>query len=374
MSFPWWSHLFRRLRVRPSPSRSRTPWLRARTLGLEALEDRTLLAVVFSPGTLTTPTNRPDIAPGILAAVPFPGPLEPTVAVSPADPGKLIVSSQTHQRVTTNAGQTFTSSVTSFAARVASAGNSSTLFDPQGRLFWANLDQLDAITTGITLDQVDPVTGALLGSPKAVSTPPAGQKDDMVSLATDANSNLYAVWPRFDTANNPSILIARSTDQGTTWSTPVTVSDAGEGFVWPATVSVAASGDVYVAYHATPGYPDGTTGKTYVARYTNNLSTRLSKNLAFAAGASDVTFNVQTAPRTLPQTTFWTQGSARPYVLADPTRAGYVYVIAADDPGNGSGTGDRASVVLARSTNYGASWTTSTLEAGPSNSMQLFPT
>src|SRR5207248_6770369 len=116
-----------------------------------------------------------------------------------------------------------------------------------------------------------------------------------------------------------------------------------------------------------PLYSDGTQGKTYVARYSNDLSSRLSKTLAFAAGASDITANVQTAPRKIPGTTFWTQGSWQPWVLADPNpmRAGYVYVIAADDPGNGSGVGDVANVVLARSTDNGATWTTSTLEAGP---------
>ncbi len=348
---------------------------RARLLELELLEDRALLSVTFTPGPLTVPAvNRTDIALGTLAGSPALTPVEPFVSVSAFDPGNLIVSSQDAQRVSTNASGTFTASPTSFPL-TAAAGNSSTVFDPQGRLFWANVDATNASFPGISVTQLDPVSGNAIGTAHSASNPPSGSKDDKPFLAAGSNG-LYVVWTRFDASNNSSILLARSTNQGVTWSIPVTVSAASEGFVWPATVSVASNGDVYVAYHSLPGSPiDGTSGQAFVAHYTSDLSSQVTpKALVFGPGASDVTFNVQTAPRTLPQTQFWTQGSAQAWVLADPARPTNVYLIAADDPGNGSGMGDLADVVLARSTNSGATWTTSTLEAGPSSSLQLFPT
>jgi hypothetical protein len=104
--------------------------------------------------------------------------------------------------------------------------------------------------------------------------------------------------------------------------------------------------------------------------------------MAFGPGQADVTFNAQDADNggTIPGTQFWTLGSSQPWVLADPVRPGTIYVIDADDPDNIHGEGDDADVVLARSTDYGLTWTVSTVEAGPvnepgtiDNSFQLFP-
>ena len=171
---------------------------------------------------------------------------------------------------------------------------------------------------------------------------------------------------------------------------------SNQGFVWPATVSAARRWrhlrrlPLATRLHRwRPRAPDGVSGQTFVVRYNNDISGEFSNTAAFGPGASDVTFNVQTvkdangnvipAPRTIPGTIFLTQGSAQPWVLTDPARPGNVYVVAADDPNNGAG-GDVSDVVFARSTDSGATWTTSTIEAGTPlgnsgvNSYQLFPT
>src|SRR5438034_421998 len=232
-------------------------------------------------------------------------PISPAVALSAYKPGNLMVSSENGERVSTNAGGSFTSATTYFPMSAA-AGGTSSVFDAQGRLFWANMDNLTPHNPCIAVTQVDPTTGSPIGSAHIVNIPPSGYQDDKPFLTADTNNNLFIVWTRFDTTNTSSILISRSTDQGVTWSAPVTVSATGEGFVWPATASVAPNSDVFVAYHAGPVYADGTTGETFVARYANDLSFQRSKNLAFVAGASDVTANVQSSPRKIPLTQFWT--------------------------------------------------------------------
>ncbi len=377
----WWRKLVQRPlhSVKPRGRGNRGPHSRSRVLCLESLEGRSLPSVSL---TLATPTNRTDIVPGILDSGPGPAPIEPTVSVNPVNPSQLIVSSQKGQRVSQNGGSTFTPGFTREFPLAGAAGNSGTVFTAQGQLFWTNVDATNPDFPGVAITQLNPADGTQLGSTRIVSSPPAGSKDDKPFLAAGRNvsnpssDSLYVVWTRFDVNNTPAVLLSRSTDQGTTWSAPVTVSAAGEGFsVWPATVAVGPSGEVFVAYHAGPLHSTGNAGKTYVARYNNDLSSQLAKTLAFGEGASDVTANVQTAPRKIPGTQFWTQGSFQPWVVADPNpmRANHLYVITTDDPGNGSGTGDLANVVLARSTNNGATWTTSTLEAGPNNSFQLFP-
>ena len=119
----------------------------------------------------------------------------------------------------------------------------------------------------------------------------------------------------------------------------------------------------------------GTSGQTFVLRSTNGGASFAQKTLAFTPGQSDISYNVQTdASGKFAGTQFWTQGSAQPWVLPDPVRPGHVYVITADDPNNVHGNGDDANVVISRSLDFGQTWTTSTVSAGPANSFQVFPT
>ena len=83
------------------------------------------------------------------------------------------------------------------------------------------------------------------------------------SLAVDSAGTLYAVW---DTQSNSNDIgwLARSTDDGQTWSAPIQVtSGAGENLL---DVTAAGPGDVYVAWQ-TPNTPDGYA--TYLRRFSN---------------------------------------------------------------------------------------------------------
>jgi hypothetical protein len=362
------SHRAPRGRRTPQPARRRQPFL-------EILEDRMLLSVNFHPG-LTS-----ENAWGTLGVASNFQPVEPQVTVNPRDPTNVVLSQQYGLDIFNDGGQSFPQQVQfPLAASSTQGGDTSTVFDPQGRLFWANLanppvhSPLGFFIPGVLsvyVMQLDPTTGATLRSPVLVSTPPAGSLDDKEFLTTDQSGNLFIAWTRFSNNNqDTAILLSRSADHGATWSAPITVSGALEGFVWPATVSVGPNGDVYVAYHSTLTNMFGnlvpTTGQVYVARYSNDLSTVYSKTSPFGQGGAQIR-------NSYAGTGFDTQGTGQATVLADPARPGYVYLVAVNDPSNG-GAGDPADVVLTRSTNFGATWTTSTLEAGPNNSFQLFPT
>ncbi len=356
-----------RRKTTDSPARRRS------RLACERLEDRVVPTIQYTPGPLGVPVNhQPDVAIGPIGN---PGVTEPLVSINTTNPANIAVSAQFSLRMTSNAGATFTATTGYVNSGGGSSnGDTATVFDNQGRLFWSNLN---ATSGGIDFEQVNPTTGAIIAGPFVVTSPTAPTNDDKQFLAVDlSNNDLYLAWTRFPSGGGSQVLLSRSTDQGQNWSAPITVSGAGEGFVWPATVTVAPNSDVYVAYHSQTGFvmanPDGTSGKTFVARYNSNL-TLLSKNLAFAAGQSDITSNVQGNPRTIPGAVFWTQGSQQPWVLADPTRAGNVYVVTADDPNNGASPGDPSNVVFARSTDNGATWTDTTIDNGPPGSFQLFP-
>jgi hypothetical protein len=309
--------------------------------------------------------------------------------VNPTDPAKLAYSNQNLVSTTTTAGQQF-SPVTRWPL-LLTGGDTSTAFDGQGSLFWTNLD---LFTNGINIVQLDPASGVVIAGPFQVDVPPSNISgnfsDDKEWLAADpVTNNLYVAWTQFGPFGS-QVLLTRSTNQGQTWGPTVKVSpdppfgQLQQGLVQQLTVAVGPDSTVYVAYHSEPGYisgnPSGNRGQTIVQRYSNDLSIGLSTTAAFGQGQSDVTFNYQDYPRTIPGTTFWTIGSSQPYILPDPARPGNIYVVAADDPNNGAGgTTDPADVVLARSTDYGVTWTTSTIDsgvpvAGMDSSFQLFPT
>src|SRR5262249_33736575 len=318
--------------------------------------------------------KAPDIGLGMPSGV-----VEPIISLNPNEPGQIAASSQNRIRTTADDGHTFSAAT---VYPISSDGDTASVFDSQGRLFWSNLN---FATNGIDILQLDPTTGAVIAGPFQVTAPndPSIFDDKQFLAADPVDNTLYIVWERFSNFGT-QVMLTSSSDHGHTWSTPVPVSPnpaaSTEGFVWPATVSVAPNHDVYVAYHSQPGFdvnfinPDGTSGQTLVMRSTNHGASFDQKVLAFGPGQSDITFNVQDAPatRTIPNSDFWTQGSVQPWVLADPSRPGNIYVVAADDATNG-GTGDVADVVFARSTDNGRTWTRSTLESGPNNSLQLFP-
>jgi hypothetical protein len=338
------------------------------------------------PGPIAPPTpgsGGPTI-PGGASVV------EPTIVASNYNPSDLALASQNGLVVSTDDGASWSTPV---AFPTTASGDPSLAFDKTGLLYWASLN---ATTRGISLSVRNPTTGAAVGSPYTVSSPAAGFSDVQEFLAADSpmsngqRNDLYIAWTRLGPGGSSQILLARSANSGVTWSSPVVVSSAGEGYVYGATVAVLPSGTVDVAYHSQTGFvttadggivPDGISGQTLVASYAyadNNVATvptLIAKSAAFAPGQSDISFNDQAGSRTIAGTTFSTQGSAIPFVLADPSKPNTIYVVTADDPNNGSGT-SYSRVVFAKSTHGGApgSWTTTTLDNTAGTSSQLYPT
>jgi len=315
---------------------------------------------------------------------------EPTVAVNPLNALNIAAANNGGERVSINGGATWSAIlIPPMPAGYVWAGDPSLAFDSQGRLFLAHLGffvangGLDVMVT-----RINPATGAVIAGPFRVST--TGQTNalgnDKEWLAADRfigsgfQDRLYCSWTEFNPGGT-RVLTSFSSNQGVNWSVPLQLgTSAIEGFVWPTHNAVAPNGDVYVAYHAQPtfvgGAPDGVSGRIWVCRSTNGGVTFPQKNNAFAAGAADMTFNVQTSANgKIAGTQFWLQGSVQPWVLPDPTHNGHVYVVANDDPDNNVNAGDPANVYIARSTNFGVAWgAPARVDGGPGTTFQVMPT
>ena len=322
---------------------------------------------------------------------------EPALAVNPLDPLNVIEAGLFELRVSIDGGLTFSAATPApVPAGFGQAGDPSVAFDSQGRLFWTYLGSAGANDLDVFISQVNPLTGAVLAGYPVNVTAGAGfpgtspnNNNDKEWLAADRfigspfQDRLQVVWTNF-TPGGTQVQATFSTNQGLTWSPALTLSAAGEGFVWPTHNAVAANGDVYVSYHSQPnfsgGAPDGVSGQVFVLRSTDGGVSYPQKNTAFGPGNADITFNVQTAgtARTLPQSASWMQGAAQAWVLPNPLNANEVFVVAGDDPtntNNGAGFDDTA-VFIVRSLNQGVNWSTTPaqIDSGPAQSIQFFPT
>jgi hypothetical protein len=119
------------------------------------------------------------------------------------------------------------------------------------------------ITIGAVADIADPIPGANF------------RDDSFLSIAADPRGNsttLYAAWANRQPAGG-RIVVSTSTNRGATWSTPVEVSKATEGYAFFQGLDVAPNGRVDVAYQAmtaanasTYGTGNATINSWYVAK------------------------------------------------------------------------------------------------------------
>jgi hypothetical protein len=336
---------------------------RRRRLELEPLETREVLSVTFTPGPYAVPAHFPDVArPAFGVGVPLPGFWSPKILVNPTNPSNIVLSQAEVLEVSTDGGASYTQPPNLPFGEGALVGDTTLVFDSHGHLFWAesvwNGDAGGAFALFVT--QLDPTTG-VIGQTHQVTTPtietqpdgtPFGDEDNLPSLAADTSGNLVMTWEHLTLAN-VQVLVARSTDQGQTWSTPLTVSAPDDEVVGDSgpTVSVAAGGDVYVAYHP---FVDITLANNpvFVVRFSNDLTMRLATSNVFGDGGATMGSKIFYGPT---------------WVLADPTRPGQVYVVSTDNAGD---------LVFARSPDNGQTWMTSTLvPAGrPTTFSQTLPT
>jgi hypothetical protein len=335
-----------------------------------------------------------SLPPGV--DIPLGGTNEPTVAVNTTNPMNVAHASLFQLSVSNDGGGTWLPAVSAVVPGThILCGDPSLAYDSQGRLFWTYLG-CRGNGIDIFVAQVNPATGAILaGYPVNITAqiglPAPNFAHDKEWLAADYTpaspfaDNLYVVWSEF-TGPQPTstrILTTSSADQGVTWSAAVQLSGVGEGFVWPCHNTVAPNGDVYVAYHSQPTFttpfpnlePDGISGQVFVLRSTDGGVSYPQKTLAFSPGAADITFNYQTAAGAIPGTQFWLQGSAQPWIMADPITPGRIYVVANDDPDNNHTTGDPANVYIAISADNGLNWLNpSRIDSGPDTTFQVMPT
>jgi len=350
-------------------------------------------------GAPSLPTRGAGQAAGSAGAdVAFGGTNEPAIAANPLNSMNIAAADLYSLRVSTDAGINWsTATPESVPGTHVLCGDSSLAFDSAGRLFWTylgciatNYNEID-----IFIAQVNPATGAILaGYPVNVTASPgvnlpgiSGNCHDKAWSAADRfagspfQDRLYIVWTQFTGANCiiPNQVNATSSgDQGQTWTPAVTLSTGADGLVTPTHNAVAANGDVYVSYRSVPGFiSDGTTAQIFVARSTDGGLTYPQKTLAYTPGNGDITYNIQSLPRTLNKNRTWTHGSGQAWLLPDPAAANVVFVVASDDPTNTAhgGANDDAAIYITRSFDSGATWSAPVqVDKGPGNSHQLFPT
>ena len=203
-----------------------------------------------------------------------------TAAVNPLSPNNVVVARGLSVALSIDFGRTFptivgastTPPVYGTIASWGSCGDASIAFDSQGRLFFSYLlcgNDAGGNRVDISgfVQQLNPTTGAFIGTAVEVTGAGALNSDDKTWIAADATpgspfaDNLYVIWTRLNGGSR--VMVSRSTDGGVNWSAPAQV-DGGEGFVWPAHINVAPNGDVYATYHADTC--DSDTGPMYVLR------------------------------------------------------------------------------------------------------------
>lgn len=352
--------------------------------------------------------------------IPRSGGFEPhNATVNPQNPSQFAVMQGCTVRVTNDFGQNFVT-WTSTVPSTNCGGDPSMGFDSQGNLYVTHL--IRNPEQGVMAAQI-PNNILMNGgtyTPQAVSNNGDGVGADKQWLAVDANpqspfrDNVYLVWTEFFAPWQ--IMFSRSTNQGVNWSTPVALTPAdndGDGVVdedaldgldndfdglidedppegdkWPSHVAVGANGDVYIAYHTntcdtgntlateatTILLRDGTGGAQLAAGTVEQVS------MPFGPGQATVTCNRQddaTDPSlgdTIPGTDFWLIGTMQPWILPDPTAANKVYVIGNDDPNDAYASGDDADVVIARSDDFGLTFTRGRVDHDPGQSFAIMPT
>jgi hypothetical protein len=191
-------------------------------------------------------------------------------------------------------------------------------------------------TTGFPAAQVYPVQ-VNLGTP-------VPQHVDKDWIAVDDSSspyagNVYVSWTLTDSRNRQSIEVSRSTDQGRTWSPPVTVSPASQGVsVTGSQLAVGPDGTVYVAHVSTPSravHERGGPAQIFLAASADG-------GLTFSAPAAVTpVFNFTHFPA------FYRENS-NPALAVSPTN-GNVYLAYTDQPSAAAG----AQVEFIRSTDRG---------------------
>ncbi len=322
------------------------------------------------------------------------------VVVSPLNPHKVAVSAANAVWLSNDEGRTafafinFPFPTGPAPLSYGTCGDSSLAFDLQGRLFWTILgcgtDAGGNNDVGIFVARINFDAGTIdAGFPVCAACGNNNNRDKQW-ITVDAGpsspfqGNIYIAWSDIGSANQ--IKFMRSTNGGTTWSASANLSNVMGECANDARFphdAVDPMGNLYIAWSAYCGARGGAnTGVINLVRSPNGGADILAGTFTapvqvFLPGEAEITWNLQNEACPVPGSKSLWAGSLQPFVVPDPNRPGNVYVIAADDPNNDyctAGLNDPANVVFARSTDYGDTWTRSTISHGPAGTFQVFPT
>lgn len=174
--------------------------------------------------------------------------------------------------------------------------------------------------------------------------------DNSDSQAT--SGNVYVSWTRFDGSTN-MIMVARSTDHGRTWSSPIQVSDEWQnGGVQGSQIAVGPAGEIYVTYEV---FFAGNRRQHYLVKSVNGGIT-FTPSTALTPPFNEITFSSTYRKNSFPS------------LAVSPTN-GHVYVVYSDQPDSTAG----AEVEFVVSRDGGATFTAPVTLNHPPDGNQFMP-
>ncbi len=132
-------------------------------------------------------------------------------------------------------------------------------------------------STILSVTQIGSLVGEHYRLKITPSNPEGVRVDSYPSAAVNASGHIYLVWSdqRADApgSGTPDILLVKSTDQGTTWSTPVRLNNLPHGDQWCPWVCVEQDGTVDVVFYDSRSDPRNLQTNAYLAKSTDGGST-----------------------------------------------------------------------------------------------------
>ncbi|MCX6158060.1 MAG: T9SS type A sorting domain-containing protein [Ignavibacteriae bacterium] len=267
---------------------------------------------------------------------------EPHIATNPTDPKNSATAYNINNYYVTLNGIDWVKKGVSFPSSSA-IGDPVLTYDSLGNLYYVQLYQIGSLYGIWVAKSTD--KGLTFGAAVSATSTTVGLNDKEWICADQTggpySNYLYLGWRQFGATG---MRVSRSTDFGATWSSPVTMTGDQGAYVCVGANGNVQGGNVYF------GCTSGSTIRVYVS--TNG-------GASFSAGVSAVTGiagpGVTCAGRNTMKSCIRTD--YMPRMAADnsyTSSRGNVYVVYAANPAGA----DLASIYLARSTNYGVTWST----------------